>query len=162
MEGLATCSLLGVWRPASFSFSLSLSRSFAWRWLILPGVRRTVSSPHATAATDREEEREPRKVRGEKERTRCHLTSDQRTSMQTADFHNFCNICFHLCLMTGKRKCFVSADNLNMCPCALSLHLVYLVLMKLTGMLFLGNGSTHWLAKDQSTSLKLKHELHLS
>lgn len=62
---MATCSLLGVWRPASFS--LSLSRSFAWRWLILPGVRRMGSSPHTTAATDGRVEKEPRKMSGIKE-----------------------------------------------------------------------------------------------
>lgn len=62
------CSLLGVWSPGSFS--LSLSRSFAWRWLILPGVRRPGSSPHTTAATDRQAEKEPEKKQrvGESER----------------------------------------------------------------------------------------------
>lgn len=32
----------------------------------------------------------------------------------------------------------MNADKLNMCACLLSLHLVYLVLMKQAGMLFLG------------------------
>lgn len=124
---MAMCSLLGVWRPASFS--LSLSRSFTWRWLILPGVRRTVSSPHTTAAAGGEKESGTGDEKEGHER-RAAILLQITDRLHTA----------LLWSLTVKR--FTSADNLNMCPCLSSLHLIYMVPVKRVCMLFLGNRSS--------------------
>lgn len=82
------------------------------------GQKDGVITAHYSSYRQRETEREP----GYKGKTDCHLTSDQRIRIYREQ------ILINSSMSNEwKNKCFISADNLNMCPCFLSLHLVYLV-----------------------------------